>query len=709
MSSFIKLSGSVLSGSQDGAGYALGVSEFQMLDGLSAGTVQASKLTVVDSNKDITGYRSVTGSGDLFFANAVLSGDLRLDDDLTVGDDAAIGGDLDVTGDMTSATITMAEFTVDGSGNTDIDGTLNVQGVPTFQAGAVFSSGITTANAIAGATTVSGSGAFSMSAIDNDGVLNNAGAANIVGKLSVTAVSDLDGGIDVNASALTVSTAGAVAAAGAVSSSAALSGLSLDINGAASISSSGAIAGATNIDASGDLTVGSITMAEFTVDSSGNTDIDGTLNVEGIPTFQAQSVHSAGGTFNSAGLAACGAIAGATTIDASGDLTVGTITMAEFTVDGSGNTDVDGTLNVEGVPTFQAGAVFSSGITTANAIAGATTVSGSGLFSMSAIDNDGVLNNEGAANIVGKLTVSAVSDLDGGIDVNASKFTVSAAGAMLASSAKVADIADGGIVFGSGGDGELSVDAGLGWNSGTATLGATNVSCSANLMAKGTLSANGEATLYGAANVHGTFSALGLAELSGDVNIGNATSDTLTLLARFDSDLLPSTDSARDLGSSALQWAEVHADAGHIDAMTVSGLSALASVSSSAGMHISAKSGPYALSVADGAGDAIAQAWVTHSDRNLKTNIQELDNNAALNAVMSLQPSTYEKKATGKSEIGFIAQEVAQVVPEICALDANGEGRGIDYSRMSTLLAGALKAQQEQIAQLKEIVAKLQK
>ena len=86
-----------------------------------------------------------------------------------------------------------------------------------------------------------------------------------------------------------------------------------------------------------------------------------------------------------------------------------------------------------------------------------------------------------------------------------------------------------------------------------------------------------------------------------------------------------------------------------------------------------------------------------------------MDNGAALDAVMKLQPSTYEKISTGKSEIGFIAQEVAQVVPEICALDANGEGRGIDYSRMSTLLAGALKAQQEQIAQLKEIVAKLQK
>ena len=81
-------------------------------------------------------------------------------------------------------------------------------------------------------------------------------------------------------------------------------------------------------------------------------------------------------------ISAAGAISGATSIDGSGDLTVGTITMAEFTVAANGNTDIDGTLNVEGVPSFQAGAVFSGGVTTANAIAGASTITGSGLLTM---------------------------------------------------------------------------------------------------------------------------------------------------------------------------------------------------------------------------------------------------------------------------------------------------------------------------------------
>ena len=123
---------------------------------------------------------------------------------------------------------------------------------------------------------------------------------------------------------------------------------------------------------------------------------------------------------SSGGITNAGAIAGATTIDASGDLTVGTITMSEFTVAANGNTDIDGTLNVEGVPTFQAGAVFSSGITTANAIAGATTIAASGL-----------------------------SNLNGGIEVDSggNKFTVSTAGVVSGSS----NLMVGGNITGSGG------------------------------------------------------------------------------------------------------------------------------------------------------------------------------------------------------------------------------------------------------------------
>ena len=54
---------------------------------------------------------------------------------------------------------------------------------------------------------------------------------------------------------------------------------------------------------------------------------------------------------------------------------------------------------------------------------------------------------------------------------------------------------------------------------------------------------------------------------NGNVDLGDATSDTITATGRFDSDLVPSTDSARKLGSSALQWSELHVDVGHVDSL----------------------------------------------------------------------------------------------------------------------------------------------
>jgi hypothetical protein len=76
---------------------------------------------------------------------------------------------------------------------------------------------------------------------------------------------------------------------------------------------------------------------------------------------------------------------------------------------------------------------------------------------------------------------------------------------------------------------------------------------------------------------------------------------------------------------------------------------------------------------------------------------------------MKLDAVSYKLKNGSSQEIGFIAQDVAKVVPEVCALDAQGVGRGIDYSRMTALLAGAVKTQQAQINNLQRVIDNLQK
>ena len=57
----------------------------------------------------------------------------------------------------------------------------------------------------------------------------------------------------------------------------------------------------------------------------------------------------------------------------------------------------------------------------------------------------------------------------------------------------------------------------------------------------------------------GTLGVAGQTDLNGDVNLGNATSDTLTMTGRVDSDIVPSTNNTRDLGTSTLKWNDVYA------------------------------------------------------------------------------------------------------------------------------------------------------
>ena len=61
-------------------------------------------------------------------------------------------------------------------------------------------------------------------------------------------------------------------------------------------------------------------------------------------------------------------------------------------------------------------------------------------------------------------------------------------------------------------------------------------------------------------DVIGALGVTGNAALNGDVDLGNATSDTITATGRFDSALVPSTDSARDLGTTALRWSTIYVD-----------------------------------------------------------------------------------------------------------------------------------------------------
>jgi hypothetical protein len=103
------------------------------------------------------------------------------------------------------------------------------------------------------------------------------------------------------------------------------------------------------------------------------------------------------------------------------------------------------------------------------------------------------------------------------------------------------------------------------------------------------------------------------------------------------------------------------------------------------------------------AGKIKASAFVTYSDENLKEEVTAMDN--ALNAVMSLNGVEFTWKSTGERDFGFLAQEVKNVIPQAVSVGNDGV-HGVDYSRLTSVLVEAVKAQQVQINDLKKALKK---
>jgi hypothetical protein len=75
-----------------------------------------------------------------------------------------------------------------------------------------------------------------------------------------------------------------------------------------------------------------------------------------------------------------------------------------------------------------------------------------------------------------------------------------------------------------------------------------------NIDIAGTLDVTSAATFDDNATIAGNLT------VNGNTTLGNATSDTITPTARVAGDLIPSADGTHDLGSSALEWQDLHLD-----------------------------------------------------------------------------------------------------------------------------------------------------
>lgn len=122
------------------------------------------------------------------------------------------------------------------------------------------------------------------------------------------------------------------------------------------------------------------------------------------------------------------------------------------------------------------------------------------------------------------------------------------------------------------------------------------------------------------------------------------------------------------------------------------------------------------------AGDMNYTGTLTNvSDRKFKNNIQTVDSNTALNSLLQLKPSSYSFKPefiksmnmSDKAQIGFIAQELQQVFPDLVSINKHPgqtknepsiEYLGVNYIGLIPILTASIKEQQNIIDQQQQTI-----
>jgi len=118
--------------------------------------------------------------------------------------------------------------------------------------------------------------------------------------------------------------------------------------------------------------------------------------------------------------------------------------------------------------------------------------------------------------------------------------------------------------------------------------------------------------------------------------------------------------------------------------------------------------------------DAMGQLGTASSSRRLKNEIKPMD--SASESILALKPVTFHYKSdkTGTPQFGLIAEEVAEVNPDLVVRDDKGEIYTVRYDQVNAMLLNEFLKEHRKVqdlekgmaavtAQLKEQAAQIQK
>lgn len=106
-------------------------------------------------------------------------------------------------------------------------------------------------------------------------------------------------------------------------------------------------------------------------------------------------------------------------------------------------------------------------------------------------------------------------------------------------------------------------------------------------------------------------------------------------------------------------------------------------------------------------GRGLANAWNTYSSIRYKEDVRTLaDPIERLQELRGVSFAWKEDHGEGR-DIGFIAEEIAEVLPEVVSRDSDGVIMGFDYGRVVPLAVEAIKEQQGEIESLRDELAEV--
>jgi hypothetical protein len=106
--------------------------------------------------------------------------------------------------------------------------------------------------------------------------------------------------------------------------------------------------------------------------------------------------------------------------------------------------------------------------------------------------------------------------------------------------------------------------------------------------------------------------------------------------------------------------------------------------------------------------DSAGQLGTMSSSRRFKTNIKPMDN--VSEAVLALKPVTFHYKSdkTNTSQFGLIAEEVAELNPELVVRDKDGEVYTVRYEQINAMLLNEFVKEHRKVEKLEATIARQQ-